>query len=229
MSTLTQLKELKELLDGGVLTQEEFDAQKKVILEGSAGIKPVQADVAVAPGTIMPVVPNGGMMQPGMPGVMQPGMPGMMQPGMMQPGMMSMWSGLAPPKEHAPSWWQMYKPEEGRGMLGQDGKFMSGQGPDDCGNCLFGFCCVPCALGEVVDWASDGQQPGAVTCLASILCGCCVPCMLADGRKYSERKIHGYHLARGGARISLAFPPRSLHASRISSIATMPPPCTPPL
>ena len=30
--TIAQLKELKELLDGGVLTQDEFDAQKSVIL-----------------------------------------------------------------------------------------------------------------------------------------------------------------------------------------------------
>ena len=31
--TVAQLKGLKELLDGGVLTQEEFDAQKTVILD----------------------------------------------------------------------------------------------------------------------------------------------------------------------------------------------------
>ena len=31
--TIAQLKELKELLDGGVLTQDEFDAQKSVILQ----------------------------------------------------------------------------------------------------------------------------------------------------------------------------------------------------
>ena len=42
-----QIKELKELLDAGALTQEEFAAQKKVILEGSAGVAPVQAGVAV--------------------------------------------------------------------------------------------------------------------------------------------------------------------------------------
>ena len=34
--TIAQLKELKELLDGGVLTQGEFDAQKSVILAGQA-------------------------------------------------------------------------------------------------------------------------------------------------------------------------------------------------
>ena len=32
-NTVARLKGLKELLDGGVLTQEEFDAQKKEILE----------------------------------------------------------------------------------------------------------------------------------------------------------------------------------------------------
>jgi membrane protease subunit (stomatin/prohibitin family) len=33
--TVTQLTKLKELLDGGVLTQAEFDAQKQKILAGS--------------------------------------------------------------------------------------------------------------------------------------------------------------------------------------------------
>ena len=31
--SVPRLRELKDLLDGGVLTQEEFDAQKKAILE----------------------------------------------------------------------------------------------------------------------------------------------------------------------------------------------------
>lgn len=37
----TQLKELKELLDSGMLTQEEFDTQKKSILGGAPEIQPV--------------------------------------------------------------------------------------------------------------------------------------------------------------------------------------------
>ena len=71
--TIEQLKELKELLDQGVLTQEEFDAQKKEILE-----KPKTTQVAPEPAIVA------------QPATMQPGMmqPGMMQPGMMQPGMM---------------------------------------------------------------------------------------------------------------------------------------------
>ena len=97
--TIGQLKELKELLDQGVLTQEEFDAQKKEILE-----KPKTTQVAPEPAIVaQPATMQPGMMQPGMmpgapmpgmppmqPGMMQPGMmqPGMMQPGMMQPGMM---------------------------------------------------------------------------------------------------------------------------------------------
>lgn len=32
-SMVEQLRELKELLDEGILTQEEFDAQKKMVLE----------------------------------------------------------------------------------------------------------------------------------------------------------------------------------------------------
>ena len=66
--TIEQLKELKELLDQGVLTQEEFDAQKKEILE-----KPKTTQVAPEPAIVA------------QPATMQPGM---MQPGMMQPGMM---------------------------------------------------------------------------------------------------------------------------------------------
>ena len=152
--------------------------------------------------------------------------------GMMQPGM-SMWSGMAPPKENAPNWWQMYKPDEGRGLLGQDGKYMRGQGPNDCGNCLFGFCCVPCAAGEVADWAADDKSAvlGPITCLGAFFLPFCLPCILSDGRKFSEHKIHGYHRARGGARISLTFPPPFLAQlarkiaplSSLFNIATMPP------
>ena len=72
--TIAQLKEIKELLDGGVLTQQEFDAQKTLILE-----KPKITQVApapVAPAPVAPVVGQPAMMQAGM-----------MQPGMMQPGM----------------------------------------------------------------------------------------------------------------------------------------------
>ena len=87
--TIEQLKELKDLLDQGVLTQEEFDGQKKAILEKPKITQVSPEPVIVAqPATMQP----GMMMQPGMsqPGMMQPGMmhPGMMQPGMMQPGMM---------------------------------------------------------------------------------------------------------------------------------------------
>ena len=71
--TIEQLKELKDLLDQGVLTQEEFDGQKKAILE-----KPKITQVSPEP----VIVAQPATMQPGM---MQPGM---MQPGMMQPGMM---------------------------------------------------------------------------------------------------------------------------------------------
>ena len=86
--TIEQLKELKELLDQGVLTQEEFDGQKKAILE-----KPKITQVSPEPVIVaQPATMQPGMMQPGMmqPGMMQPGMmqPGMIQPGMMQPGMM---------------------------------------------------------------------------------------------------------------------------------------------
>ena len=55
--TVAQLKELKELLDGGVLTQEEFDAQKTVILE-----KYKITQVAPAPVVGQPAQPA--MMQP---------------------------------------------------------------------------------------------------------------------------------------------------------------------
>ena len=78
---LEKLKSLKELLDAGVLTQEEFTTQKKLVLEenNTPAIQPAQA------------VPQGMPLQAQM--QMQPGMqiqPNMqMQPGMMQPGIMS--------------------------------------------------------------------------------------------------------------------------------------------
>mmetsp|Transcript_6758 Transcript_6758/g.21156 ORF Transcript_6758/g.21156 Transcript_6758/m.21156 type:complete len:189 (+) Transcript_6758:354-920(+) len=60
--TIEQLKELKELLDQGVLTQEEFDAQKKEILE-----KPKTTQVAPEPAIVaQPATMQPGMMQPGM-------------------------------------------------------------------------------------------------------------------------------------------------------------------
>ena len=55
--TIAQLKEIKELLDGGVLTQQEFDAQKTLILE-----KPKITQVAPAPVVGQPAQPA--MMQP---------------------------------------------------------------------------------------------------------------------------------------------------------------------
>ena len=86
--TIEQLKELKDLLDQGVLTQEEFDGQKKAILE-----KPKITQVSPEP----VIVAQPATMQPGM--MMQPGMsqPGMMQPGMMQPGMMMANGGMMRP------------------------------------------------------------------------------------------------------------------------------------
>ena len=55
-----KLKELKELLDSGVLTQAEFDAEKAKILAGSAPVAPAaqqamvrgQAQVQVSPGVV---------------------------------------------------------------------------------------------------------------------------------------------------------------------------------
>ena len=51
MDTVAKLKELKELLDSGVLTKEEFAAQKIAVLKGSAGIEPVQPAI-VQPTTV---------------------------------------------------------------------------------------------------------------------------------------------------------------------------------
>ena len=59
--TVAKLKGLKELLDSGVLTQAEFDAEKAKILAGSASVAPAappvapaahQAMVRVSPGAI---------------------------------------------------------------------------------------------------------------------------------------------------------------------------------
>ena len=86
--TIEQLKELKELLDQGVLTQEEFDAQKKEILE-----KPKTTQVAPEPAIVA--------------------QPATMQPGMMQPGMVDPTTGLTqrfpPPGCPTGGAWRMVK------------------------------------------------------------------------------------------------------------------------
>lgn len=58
--TAAKLKEFKELLDSGVLTQEEFDTEKAKVLAGSASVSPaapqaiapVQAQMQVQPGVV---------------------------------------------------------------------------------------------------------------------------------------------------------------------------------
>jgi len=59
--TAAKLKEIKELLDSGVLTQAEFDAEKAKVLAGGASVAPAspQAAVAIAP------VPMQMQVQPG--------------------------------------------------------------------------------------------------------------------------------------------------------------------
>ena len=53
--TIEQLKELKDLLDQGVLTQEEFDGQKKAILETPKITQASPEPVIVAqPATMQP-------------------------------------------------------------------------------------------------------------------------------------------------------------------------------
>ena len=48
--TISKLKDLKELLDGGALTQDEFDAQKAVLLGNSKITQVAPAPVVVQPG-----------------------------------------------------------------------------------------------------------------------------------------------------------------------------------
>ena len=207
--TIAQLKEIKELLDGGVLTQQEFDAQKTLILE-----KPKITQVAPAPVAPAPVAPvvgqpammQAGMMQPGMmqPGMMQPGMmqPGMMQPGMMQPGMSmpgiyaQLWNGPPPPNEARQTWFEMYLAAEGRSKIGPDGRFTRGGEPGDCQDCLYAMNCMACAAGEYVQWASNGGQSAECGGLAFVFCPLCV---VIDARKKMEHKIWQFHSQRGGA------------------------------
>ena len=95
--TIAQLKELKELLDGGVLTQGEFDAQKSVILAGQAQStmsgKPTGPRFDSSTGQPIPKFDPStgkqnwwheeGEQQLGLPPPPQPAI--MMQPGMIQP------------------------------------------------------------------------------------------------------------------------------------------------
>ena len=50
---LAKIKELKELLDGGAVTQEEFEAEKKVILEGGYETNNIQPVAAQAGSSIV--------------------------------------------------------------------------------------------------------------------------------------------------------------------------------
>ena len=156
---------------------------------------------------MMPVAQH--QMQPGM---MQPGMmqPGMAQPGMMQPGMsIILWNGPPPPNENKDNWFEMYMGAEGKSKIGADGRFTSGQEPDDCGNCMYSWNCPGFAAGEYIEWASDGQKTAGQGCVEFSCCPCCV---VVDTRKMMEQKIWTFHQQRGGAHVcplllAPAFPP----------------------
>ena len=78
-NTVAQLRALKELLDSGVLTQEEFDAQKKIVLATS------NAMPTLNPGMIQPVLAGGA------------------QPAMMMNQHQPLWNGPPPPNGGAGS------------------------------------------------------------------------------------------------------------------------------
>ena len=97
------------------------------------------------------------------------------------------WLGVPPPMPDAPSWWGMYVPQECC--------------PDGC---CYGCCCMPCAYGEVMEWATE--QPGS--CCGHTCCFCffqailplspiSIPCMLTDASKKTEEKIWRFHHTRG--------------------------------
>ena len=184
---LDKLKELKDMLDAGVLTQDEFDAEKRKVLDAPA-----------------------------------------IQPMMAQPSVQSvnLWNGPPPPKEFAASWWAMYKPDDGKGKIGPDGRFMAGSEEDDCKNCLFACLCPACASGEVEEWATDGKVPQVVGILQFM---CCAMCEVSTVRGFSDEKIWKFHHERGGAwthlrhtcrysRTRLRVPPRALLACLLAPL-----------
>ena len=286
---VSKLKELKELLDSGVLTQEEFEAEKKAILAGGSAAKPPRATIgegmlaegllaedhqqvlppaspvaSVQPLQMGAPVVEGASIRPVAPmlptaaplavdqyererrereerreyadrqdrierqerlerqerqerserqertqmermqgersmianmqssGIVQ-------QPGMIMGALASIWNGVPPPKQSASSWFGMYKPDEGRGRLGPDGHFMSGQEPEDCGDCCFASFCAPFAAGELMEWATG--KPAWIGCMEFACFGTffLAPCIVVDARKKMEEKIHSFHLERGGA------------------------------
>ena len=97
------------------------------------------------------------------------------------------WLGVPPPMPDAPSWWGMYVPQECC--------------PDGC---CYGCCCMPCAYGEVMEWATE--QPGSCCGHTCCFCFCqailplspiAIPCMLTDASKKTEEKIWRFHHTRG--------------------------------
>jgi hypothetical protein len=95
------------------------------------------------------------------------------------------WLGVPPPKPNAPSWWDMYAPN-----------FC------DCDGWCYGCCCMPCAYGEVMAWATEQPKSacGHTTCFCLLLpiCGpISIPAMITDARKKTEEKIWRFHNTRG--------------------------------
>ena len=99
-----------------------------------------------------------------------------------------MWVGEPPPKPAAPSWWGMYADFKG------------------CDGCCFGCFCMPCAHGEVMEWATDEPGSACRHCITNVCCTYVFPCFaplyipwaIADARSKSEEKIWKFHNARSG-------------------------------
>ena len=167
---VAKLKELKELLDAGALTQEEFNNEKaKVLGPATVGAVPM-AQPEIAPETVTPVMP-----------------PPPMQPAMIQPApWVQAWVGTPPPKPNAPSWFGMYKPDDCEAgchtlccpacAYGEVMEWATDQPGSQGSHCMTYFFCsmLPCALFAI-------------------------PSMQSDARKASERKIWNFHRTRGGA------------------------------
>lgn len=172
-ATMEQLKELKEMLDAGVLTQEEFDAQKKIILADTNKPSAKPNQVAPEPPPMAGSVNNVSGQNTCSVNVM----------GGSSGGTISPWKGPPPPNPGGSNFFDMYLTPAAKSS-----------------NCMEACCCRPCAHAEVTVWAMDSDGNYGLEFAKYCCCPCCAPCFITEARKAAEMKIYKFHLAREGDR-----------------------------
>ncbi|CAF4124369.1 unnamed protein product [Rotaria sordida] len=61
---------------------------------------------------------------------------------------------------------------------------------DDCGVCLYGYCCAPCLFGENAE-KIDGSNCCGSCCLWYLLAQCSLCCLIHMGKRQALRNRYG--------------------------------------